>query len=142
MAKKKLQISLNSSLTICLNIIEQLPQDPRIILEAGTSFIKNYGGRGINAIKQAWQQKVGANAYLVADLKCMDRGAKEIIIAKQAGADAATVLGLAPLETINEFIAASQQLKIDAMLDMLNIEFPFEILGRLKNIPPYVMLHL
>jgi len=142
MIRQKLQIALNSDLATTSFIISQLPPDPRIILEAGTSFIKNYGEPGIRQIKTLWQQKVGRAAFVVADLKCMDRGRTEIDLAKRAGADAATVLGTAPIETINEFIKTSRQLKLWAIVDMLNVEFPFEILGRLKTIPPYVMLHL
>ncbi|KKU11083.1 MAG: hypothetical protein UX65_C0001G0048 [Parcubacteria group bacterium GW2011_GWB1_46_8] len=142
MSKQKLQISLNNDLGTVQSIIGSLPADKRIILEAGTSFIKRYGSRGISLIKQTWKQKVGSVAYVVADLKCMDRGGQEIFIAKNAGADAATVLGTAPVETLNEFIEKSAELGIDAIVDMLNVTFPFEILGSLKTIPPYVMLHL
>ena len=42
--------------------------------------------------------------YIVADLKCMDRGAREVEIAREGGANAAVALGQAPIETLNAFI--------------------------------------
>ncbi len=81
------------------------------------------------------------NPYIVADLKCMDRAFTEVEAAKSAGAQAATCLGLAPLETINAFIKKCGEMKIDSFLDMLNIEYPFEILSKLENLPKVVMLH-
>ncbi|MEK7181113.1 MAG: hypothetical protein AAB738_02135, partial [Patescibacteria group bacterium] len=58
-----------------------------------------------------------------------------------AGASSATCLGLAPIETINEFIGECEKVGIDSMVDMMNIEFPFEILQKLKKLPTVVVLH-
>lgn len=81
------------------------------------------------------------NPYIVADLKCMDRAFTEVGAAKSAGAQAATCLGLAPIETIDAFIKECEEIKIDSFLDMLNIEYPFEVLSKLKKLPRVVMLH-
>lgn len=79
--------------------------------------------------------------YIIADLKCMDRAFTEVELAASAGAKCATCLGLAPLETIDAFIKRCEEIRIDSMLDMMNIEYPFEVLTKLKNPPKMVMLH-
>ncbi len=79
--------------------------------------------------------------YIVADLKCMDRGFREVEISKNAGASAATVLGNAPLETINAFIKHCQELGVESMIDMMNVEYPLGILRGLRELPNVVILH-
>ena len=81
------------------------------------------------------------NPYIVADLKCMDRAFTEVEAAAKAGASAATCLGLAPFETIDEFIRMCEELRIDSMLDMMNVEYPFEVLTKLAKPPRIIMLH-
>jgi len=139
--KKYLQIAFNRSMSEVLDMVSQLPPAPEILLEAGTPFIKEYGTIGLKRLVDFWQSINGQNAYVVADLKCMDRGFTEVTAAKNAGAKAATCLGLAPIETIDAFIKTCRDLKIDSMVDMLNIEFPFEILQQLKTRPDIVVLH-
>jgi len=79
--------------------------------------------------------------YVVADLKTMDRGGTEVVLAKQAGANAAVALGLAPTETLNTFIAECREVGIDAMVDMMNVPFPLAVLRTLKEQPDVVVLH-
>jgi len=79
--------------------------------------------------------------YIVADLKCMDRAFVEVGAAARAGASAATCLGLAPVETINEFIKKCNEINVDSFLDMMNVEYPFEVLSKLSALPKVVMLH-
>ena len=138
---KYLQIAFNRSLPEVREMIEMLPPSDRIIIEAGTPLIKNYGQKGISALKDWWDSKISGEGYIVADLKCMDRGSREVEIAAGAGASAATCLGLAPIETIDEFIENCQNMGIDSMVDMMNIPFPFEILQKLKKPPQVVVLH-
>jgi len=189
--QKYLQIALNGTLNEVRQIISQLPQDNRIILEAGYPLIKTYGMEAIRRMKFWWnpqfygtsekqvsfemisrnnflslflgtglkknihnflkqkrfkekffkKENVSFSPYIVADLKCMDRAFTEVEAASNAGASAATCLGLAPLETINEFIKRCKELNIDSVLDMMNIEYPFEILAKLAVPPKIVMLH-
>ncbi|MGC8775944.1 MAG: orotidine 5'-phosphate decarboxylase / HUMPS family protein [Minisyncoccia bacterium] len=139
--KKYLQIAFNRSLSEVQKMINLLPPSEKIIIEAGTPFIKKYGMHGIKILKNLWSEKIQNEGYIVADLKCMDRGLREVQIASQAGASAATCLGLAPIETINEFINACEKNNIDSMIDMLNVEFPFEILKQLKKLPKVIVLH-
>lgn len=79
--------------------------------------------------------------YIVADLKTMDRGETEVDIAANGGASAAVALGTAPIETLNSFIAQCESRGLDAMIDMMNVEFPLSVLRALKKVPPVVILH-
>ena len=144
--KRYLQVALNGTLDDAQGIIEQLPLSDRIIVEAGTPLIKRYGARGIQQISSWYQRRVaGAEEtifpYVVADLKTMDRGSTEVDIATGAGASAAIALGSAPVETLDSFIASCEQAGIDAMIDMMNVEFPVNTLSKLKKLPPVVILH-
>lgn len=142
--KHYLQIALNSTLDDARAIIGNLPKSERIIIEAGTPLIKQYGAAGIRTIRDAARARfsgVLANPYIVADLKTMDRGETEVVMAKNAGASAAVALGCAPIETLNAFIAACDRHGIDPMIDMMNVEFPLSVLRALKKIPPVVIVH-
>jgi bifunctional enzyme Fae/Hps len=79
--------------------------------------------------------------YIVADLKCMDRGTREAEIAREGGANAVTALGHAPIETLDAFIENCQKSGLDSMIDMMNVGFPLEVLRQLKNLPSVVVLH-
>lgn len=140
--KRYLQIALNSTPDEGVEIIFQLPASDRIIIEAGTPLIKAYGTEGMRRLKYAWQLRtLGHEVYMVADTKCMDRGRTEVQIAEWGGANAATVLGAAPIETINYFIASCRELGLDSMIDMIGIEQPFKVLRLLKKLPTVVILH-
>lgn len=183
--KKYLQIALNSTLEEAVKIITNLPRNERIIIEAGTPFIKKYGQQGIKFIKDFYQahllglkmdqqneafetiqfkndlknlikliswfkdkttkkseiENVLIQAYVVADLKTMDRGETEVILAAEAGADAATALGHAPIETLNSFVESCQKHGLDSMIDMMNVENSLTILKSLKRPPKVVILH-
>lgn len=136
-----LQIAFNRSLPEVRKMISLLPESDRILIEAGTPLIKRDGLNGIRSIGAWWRYRLGKPGYIVADLKCMDRGEAEVMAAARAGASAATCLGLAPIETINNFIKSCQKTEIDSMIDMMNVQFPFEILKELEQLPDIVVLH-
>lgn len=137
-----LQVALNSTLDEARKIIQQLPDSERIIIEAGTPLVKQYGEDGIRKIKNWYQEYHPAVApYIVADLKTMDRGSTEVEMAARAGANAVVALGTAPTETLNAFIAACYSRGLDPMVDMMNVEFPLSVLRALKQVPPVVILH-
>ncbi len=138
---KYLQIAFNRSLDEVKGMIATLPASEKILIEAGTPLIKNYGVKGVAALNIWWSKKIQKPGYIVADLKCMDRGSREVEAVSEAGASAATCLGLAPIETINEFIRECEKANMDSMVDMMNIEFPFEILQKLRKLPTVVVLH-
>lgn len=79
--------------------------------------------------------------YVVADLKTMDRGSTEVEMAARAGASAAIALGSAPIETLNAFMDACQATGLDAMIDMMNVEFPLTVVRTLKKVPPVIIIH-
>jgi bifunctional enzyme Fae/Hps len=96
----------------------------------------------MSAAKQASTQiATASDPYIVADMKTMDRGETEVAMAAQAGASAVIALGSAPIETLNSFIAACETNGVDAMIDMMNIEFPLGVLRQLKKPPAVVILH-
>ena len=142
--KKYLQIALNSGLEEARAIIQGLPLSDRIIIEAGTPLIKTYGTQAIGNINFWWGERIakqGLEPYIVADLKTMDRAETEVSLVKNAGASAVICLGQAPIETINSFIESCQKYELDSMVDMMNIEFPINILRKLKKTPDVILLH-
>ena len=95
-----LQIAFNYDLGMVKRILPTLPSSERIIIEAGTPFIKQEGARGIRTIANLW------HGLVVADLKVADGALGEVEMARRAGASAATVLGNSPTETLNIFVDA------------------------------------
>jgi len=132
---KYLQVALNSGMDEARSIIRQLPRSERILVEAGTPLIKTFGWQGIRNIVSWW------GGYVVADLKTMDRGDTEVLLARQAGASGAIALGQAPIETLNSFISSCEKMEIDSMVDMMNVDQPIKILRKLKKLPTVVILH-
>lgn len=135
--KKYLQIALNSALEEAREIISQLPISDRILIEAGTPLIKIYGTKAISQIKSI----VPFGTYVVADNKCADLAPREVEMMANAGANAATCLGVAPIETIDSFIEECQKYNIDSIIDMMNVENSLAVLKKLKKLPDVVMLH-
>jgi len=91
--------------------------------------------------KQLEKKDIGFIPYIVADLKCMDRGLREVEIAKEGEANAATALGHAPIETLDAFVEKCEEHKLESMIDMMNVEFPLSVLRQLKKLPRVVILH-
>jgi len=130
-----LQIALNNDIGEARSIIRQLPQSDRILVEAGTPLIKTYGQGGIREIVNTWR------GYVVADLKTMDRGNTEAMMAKEAGASGAIAAGQAPIETLNIFIKTCAELGLDSMVDMMNVAQPIQVLRQITKMPDVVILH-
>ncbi len=130
-----LQVAFNDDLASAERIIPSLPRSDRILVEAGTPFIKRYGAGGIRAVAGAWGGKV------VADLKTMDGAEEEVLMAANAGATAATVLGAAAPETLNLFIDACEDAGLDSMMDMIGVEEPLGVLRKLRAPPSVIVLH-
>jgi bifunctional enzyme Fae/Hps len=130
-----LQLAFNEDWAQARGILPALVKSERILVEAGTPYIKREGLAGIRAIRGRWP---GA---IVADLKTTDGGAEEVAMVAAAGATAATVLGSSPPETLDRFITACEESKIDAMVDMLGVGDPLKVLMQLKRPPRVVVLH-
>lgn len=133
--KRYLQIAFNYDLAHVRRILPSMPLNDRIIIEAGTPFVKNEGVRGIEEISKIWHGRI------VADLKTTDGAADEVKFVHWAGANAATVLGSAPVETINLFIKRCAELSMDSMIDMIGVDEPLKVLLKLRQPPTVVVLH-
>lgn len=130
-----LQIAFNYDLAMVSQILPRIPRSDRILIEAGTPFIKLTGMRGVRAMRQIWPGQI------VADLKVLDGALSEVDMAHQAGASAATVLGNAPAETINMFIDRCAQLNMLSMIDLLGVENALDVLRPLQKAPDVVVIH-
>ncbi|MFL0250310.1 orotidine 5'-phosphate decarboxylase / HUMPS family protein [Clostridium neuense] len=84
------------------------------IIEVGTSLIKDYGKKSVNFIKENFKDKV-----ILADIKTCDEGEYEFKAAFEAGADIATVMGNAPLGTIEICYEVSRKYNKDIMIDLM-----------------------
>jgi bifunctional enzyme Fae/Hps len=131
-----LQLAFNDDAATASGLIPTLPRDPRVLIEAGTPYVKREGLRGIKIIRSAWPHG------LVADIKTTDGGAEEVEMVAEAGATAATVMGSCPTETLNRFIAACRDSELDSLIDMLGVRDPLRVLRRLRTPPAGVVLHL
>ncbi|MGC9059549.1 MAG: orotidine 5'-phosphate decarboxylase / HUMPS family protein [Candidatus Aenigmatarchaeota archaeon] len=133
--KKYLQLAFNADIATVAKILPQIPFDERILIEAGTPFIKREGKKGIKYIADNWKGEV------VADLKTLDGAIGEVELAHSAGATAATVCGSAPPETLNLFISKCKELEMDSIIDMIYVQNPLKVLMSLKEPPTVVELH-
>lgn len=130
-----LQIAFNYDLGMVLQTLPRIPISDRILIEAGTPFIKLEGMRGVQAIRQRWP------GHVVADLKVTDGALGEVDMAYQAGATAATVLCNAPPETIQLFIERCAQFNMLSMIDLIGVGDPLDILRPLKRSPDIIVIH-
>ena len=130
-----LQIAFNYDTSLVRKVLPSIQPSPRILMEAGTPFIKREGVEGIRAIHRLW------DGHIVADLKTLDGAYSEVRMAQQAGATAATTLGSAPMETLDIFVAACADLGVDSMIDMLGVDDPLRVVRQLKTPPDVVILH-
>lgn len=134
--KKYLQIALNGSLAEAENIVRLLPDSDKIILEVGTPLLKNYGQSAITSIIALRPQ-----TYIVVDTKTADMADRDVAMVAESGANALTCLGVAPIETIDFFIAECQKYGLDAMIDMMNVPQPLAVLKKIKKLPKVIILH-
>ncbi len=131
-----LQIAFNYDLALVRRILPTIEPSERIMIEAGTPFIKREGAAGIRAIRGMW------DGHLVADLKTVDGALGEVDMVREAGATAATVLGGSPPEALNLFIERCADLGMNSMIDMLGVNDPLKSLRQLRRPPEVVVLHL
>ena len=130
-----LQIAFNDTLRGALRILPEIVRSDRILIEAGTPFIKREGVRGIQAIRREW------DGHIVADIKTSDGAIDEVEMVRSAGATAVTVLGSSPPETLSLFIKRCNQLGMASMIDMLGVDDPLRVLRQLRMPPTVVVLH-
>ena len=138
---KYLQIAFNRDKNIVSQMVRSLPKSENLILEAGTTFVKEYGTESITILKNTYYNQHRQDIYCVADLKSMDRAEREVQEFASVGANAITCLGLAPIETIDLFIEECTKNNIDSIIDMINVPYPFEITQKFKKLPKILLLH-
>lgn len=133
--KRYVQIAFNGTARQVRNILPQIPYDPRIIIEAGTPYIKREGMGGVSLIRRMWK------GLVVADIKVTDGAAKEVMFSAAAGANAATVMGSAPVETLDFFVNFCASHNIYSMIDMLGVVDPLHKMLPMKTKPDVIVIH-
>jgi len=131
-----LQIAFNYDIGMVRTILPKIPASPRILIEAGTPFIKREGVNGIRYIRRIWK------GMIVADIKIADGAEDEVRMVYTAGANAVTVLGSAPKETLSKAVNVCKSFHVVCMADMLGVKDPLDVLRKLSARPDVVVLHL
>lgn len=130
-----LQIAFNETNRQVRAILPKIPNAPNVFIEAGTPFIKQEGMGGIAAIRRMWK------GTIVADLKTIDGAVGEVEMAVFAGANAVTVAGSCPTETLDLFIQTCKQHGVFSMIDMIGVEDPLAVMRPLHKPPDVVVIH-
>jgi bifunctional enzyme Fae/Hps len=132
-----LQVALDiSDIKRVKTVLNQIPENDSIILEAGTPLIKK---AGIGVLREI--REISPDSFLIADLKTMDVGKVEVDLAFEETADAVCCAGAASTSTINDFIYEARRLGIYSFLDMMQVENPILKLESLNVLPDGVILH-
>ena len=131
-----LQIAFNYDVRMVRQILPTIVPSDRILIEAGTPYLKREGMDGIRMIRRLWRGQV------VADIKTVDGALGEVDMVHAAGATAATVLGNSPEETLNLFIERCSRLGMISMIDMLGVKDPLKVMMHLRTPPDVVVLHI
>lgn len=130
-----LQIAFNYDGRMVRQILPAIAYSDRILIEAGTPYLKREGMEGIRLIRRFWR------GHVVADIKTSDGALDEVDMVHSAGATAATVLGNSPTETLDLFIERCVRLGLISMIDMLGVKDPLKVMMRLKQPPNVMVLH-
>lgn len=131
-----LQIAFNYDARMVRQILPTIAHSNRILIEAGTPYLKREGMNGIRQIRRLW------GGHVVADIKTVDGALGEVDMVHAAGATAATVLGNSPVETLNIFIDRCSRLGMVSMMDMLGVKDPLKVMMNLNTPPDVVVLHI
>ncbi|WP_405275495.1 bifunctional 5,6,7,8-tetrahydromethanopterin hydro-lyase/3-hexulose-6-phosphate synthase [Methanobrevibacter sp.] len=123
-----LQVALDlDNLDAMERIIDQLPENERVLIEAGTPLVKKFGVGVISKIRE-----LRPDAFIIADLKTLDVGRVEVKMSADETADAIAISGLGTMESIMKAIHETQKQGIYSILDMMNVD---EIDKKLKALP-------
>ncbi len=88
------------------------------IIEVGTALIKDFGMASIKEIKEAFPEKI-----ILADIKTIDEGDYEFRAAFNSGADIATVMGAASIDTLRACYRVAEDFKKLMMIDLLEVGY-------------------
>jgi len=119
-----------------VRVLQSLPDNDHLIVEAGTPLIKKFG---INVISEL--RRARPSSFIIADLKILDTGNLEARMAADASADAVVVSGLAPVQTLEKAITEAKKTGIYSVMDMLNVPDPVKVIKSLAVKPDIVELH-
>ncbi len=133
--QRYLQLAFNYDAALAQSVIPRLDRSDRILIEAGTPFLKREGLRGLRLIRRLW------GGLVVADLKTTDGARSEVEMVAQSGASAATVLGSSPPEALDFFVETCRQAGLASMIDMLGVADPLKTLMKMRRPPEVVVLH-
>jgi bifunctional enzyme Fae/Hps len=133
--QRYLQLALNYDSALAQRLLPRIEPSPRILIEAGTPFLKREGMGGLRLIRRLWR------GLVVADLKTTDGARMEVEMVAAAGAGAATVLGSSPVEALDLFVEACTGAGLASMIDMLGVADPLKTLMGMRRPPDVVVLH-
>jgi len=132
-----LQIALDLvSLNNLKSVLNKISDNSKIILEAGTPLIKKFGISILDVLRETHP-----NSYIVADMKTLDVGWLEVLIAAEATSNAVAISGLASIETIESSLKEGAKRKQDLILDCMNVANPKKLLESLSRIPEIILFH-
>jgi bifunctional enzyme Fae/Hps len=133
--KRYLQIAFNNDVGMVRQILPRIVKSDRILIEAGTPFMKREGLAGLRAIRMFW------SGSIVADIKITDGAEEEVAMVRSAGATAVTAVGSAPIATLKLFVETCQKLGMVSMIDMLGVADPLRVITKIRTAPDVVVLH-
>lgn len=133
--RRYLQLAFNYDAALVRKVVPRLAASERILIEAGTPFLKREGMAGLRLIRSLWR------GVVVADLKTVDGARMEVEMAAEAGATAATVLGSSPTEALDFFVETCAAARVASMIDMLGVDDPLATLMAMRRPPDVVVLH-
>lgn len=84
-------------------------------IEVGTSLIKEFGMESVRTLRKSFPEKV-----IIADMKTFDNAQYEFQMCYDAGADVATVMGAAPIVSIETCMNIAEKSGKLLMIDLLN----------------------
>lgn len=112
----KFQVAIDRvTIEKAIEIIEEV-KDYADIIEIGTSLIKDFGLESIRRIREKFPEII-----ILADIKTVDEAEYEFEAIYNAGADIATVLGAASLETIRICKKVANKYKKDYLIDLIEV---------------------
>ncbi len=91
------------------------------VVEAGTLLIKTHGIQAIKSLKQ-----ICYDIPILADMKVLDNGIKEVELAVTNGADIVTVSALASDKTILDSVLTADKYGAKVMVDFMHVTNPFD----------------
>ena len=133
--QRYLQLAFNYNSALVRKVLPRLAVSDRILIEAGTPYLKREGLEALKAIRKLW------SGVVVADLKTADGARLEVEMAAEAGANAATILGSSPAEALDFFVGTCAQAGLASMIDMLGVSDPLAVLMKMEDPPDVVVLH-